>query len=115
MDFYTNDEMDFVVSDGGLLMTTDPLQELKQELRRRLTLWWNEWFMNLRAGQPYREMLFATPPDVEAYEGSLRETLLTTPGVNTIVMLVYEVDRPTRRVTFTIEVNTTFGPITLTV
>jgi hypothetical protein len=93
---------DLDLSTNNLVIITGD-DALVQHLRSRLRFFRGEWFLNELIGFPYWTDVFIKDPNLTAIRSFYRQTILTTPGIDSISKLDLDFDRAARQlsVTFT--------------
>lgn len=84
-----------------------------QYVQTRLGLMTYEWFLDLADGTPYGEQILGERTQ-GTYDLAIRDRILNTAGVNALLSYSSDLNRVTRLLTVTAEVDTTFGPVQLT-
>jgi hypothetical protein len=80
-----------------------------QAIRTRLNLWRGEWFLDKTEGTDWDSVLGkARSPDVV-----IKQRILGTPGVAQITAFSSSFDGNTRKLTINAEVETIYGPATI--
>lgn len=68
----------------------------KQWLTNRFRSFLGDWFLDLRRGIPYREVVFVKDPNPQVIRGVFRQVLATTPGVLRVTRFDMSADFKTR-------------------
>ena len=89
---------DLAIEDAAFALVTDD-DAIVQHLQIRLRFFFNEWFLDLRVGIPYFDQILIKNPDLVVVRGILRETIVTTPGIDTIETFDLDFDTPIRKLT----------------
>lgn len=99
---------DLVFTDGELT-TVSSLDAIAQHVKVRLLFFKGEWELNLDEGVPYWTDILVIGPDLRAIESLLRQVVLGTPGITSIVSFSIAHDRANRTLEATFEAITTDG------
>lgn len=79
-----------------------------QIISTRLKLWTKEWFLDTTAGTDYLPGVFSSVSDTEAKEVIINR-ILSTVGVNSVINVAYQLDKKSRKISISADVNTTYG------
>lgn len=83
-----------------------------QSVQTRLGLWAGEWFLDLTEGTPYSQQILGYQPTQTLRDMAIRQRVLDTNGVLSIVSYASEVDPETRAFTVTdLLVQTIYSPV----
>jgi hypothetical protein len=100
---------DYVAAQPFLI---DTPQTVAQAILTRLKLWQGEWFLDITDGTPYLQSILGKPyalnPDVY-----IKQRILTTPEVTSILSYTSNFDGGTRAYTFSATVATAYGTATV--
>lgn len=107
--------LDLTLTDGDLVLTgdrdtrgTNPiLNALVQNLRTIA----GEYFLNISVGVPYLTELFGQKDVTPAFEAVLQNTILSTPGVLSLVSWSATTNTTTRTLVITFVAQTTAGEV----
>lgn len=101
----------FGQGDDSFLINTPEC--VAQAVKTRFELWKGQWFLDTTEGTPYiQSVLGKQRPDV--YNLAIRDRISSTPGVLSILSFDTVNDGTTRRVSFTVSINTIYGKTTVT-
>ncbi|QIP56821.1 hypothetical protein [Hafnia alvei] len=107
-----NGDYTFGQGDGTYLVNSPEC--VAQAVKTRLQLWRGEWFLDQTEGTPYvQSVLGKQSPEV--YELSIRDRISSTQGVQDIAAFNVYTDGDTRRVKFSVTLNTVFGRVAVNV
>ena len=84
-----------------------------QGILTRLQLFKGEWYLDIEAGTPWFQKIFADGSDIRIIEAEIKRQILATPGVRSISTFFLDIDKPTRAVTITSEIQSDFGVLAL--
>ena len=87
-------------------------ETVAQAIDTRLKLWLGEWFADTADGTGWNQAILGKHAD-NLYELTLRQRVLETPGVVSIVDFDSSLDSRTRRLTVSMSVDTAYGQATL--
>lgn len=87
-------------------------ETVAQAIDTRLKLWLGEWFADIADGTGWNQAILGKHAD-NLYELTLRQRVLETPGVVSIVDFDSSLDSRTRRLTVSMSVDTAYGQATL--
>ena len=102
---------DLIIESGNIKLVEDG-SETVQHVRTRLLFYFNEWFLDIKAGTPYFEQVFTKPVNLANIESILKSRVLNTPGVKSLTefSLSYE-GNSIRRLSVSFSAETTYGNI----
>lgn len=84
-----------------------------QAVKTRFELWYGQWFLDLTEGTPWiQSVLGKQRPEV--YNLAIRQRILETQGVNSIIDFDTTLNTSSRRVIFTATIDTIYGTTTVT-
>ncbi|HXR75142.1 MAG TPA: hypothetical protein VN737_04145 [Bryobacteraceae bacterium] len=98
---------------AGLANFVTDIDAVAQIIRTRLLLLQGEWFLNTSEGLPLFQKLLGHSTTVRAVALVLRERILGTPYVTGINSLSVEYAAAGRNFTFTANVQTQFGTVSI--
>jgi hypothetical protein len=98
-----------IVFVNGELTTVSDLDAIAQHVKIRLLFFKGEWELNLDEGVPYWTDVLVVGPDLRAIESLLRQVVLGTPGISSIVSFSIDHDRSARTLSLVFEAITTDG------
>jgi len=99
---------DYTFGQGDNTFLINSPEAVAQAVKTRFNLWRGQWFLDTTAGTPYiQSVLGKQNPDV--YNLAIRQHILQTQGVSSIISFDTSINSTTRRVTFTATINTIFG------
>lgn len=108
-----NQQGDYSFGSGDNAWLVNSPDAVAQAIKTRFALWYGQWFLDTRAGTPWIESVLGKQrPDT--YNLAIRQRILDTPGVNSILAFDTEVNSTSRRITFTATVDTLYGTTTIT-
>lgn len=70
-----------------------------QQLRVRFRFFLGEWFLDLRQGIPYFSEVLVKDPNIARLRDIFRQTILTTPRIESLESLSLDLDVGTRKLT----------------
>lgn len=85
------------------------IDRVVQDLKVRLWVFLNEWFLDTSIGMPFYQDILIKNPDLNSIEAIIKEKIIETEDVNEIVSFDLVYDSQTRKLSVTFEVNTSFG------
>lgn len=104
---------DYTFGSGDDTWLINSPDAVAQAVKTRFELWYGQWFLDTIAGTPWiQSVLGKQKPDV--YNLAIRQRILETQGVNSIIDFNTNVNTSTRRVTFTATIDTIYGTTTVT-
>lgn len=106
---------DLLTIDGDLVLTSDVdprgTHPILQSVHQRLRLNLGEWFLNTRLGVPYIQQILRKRPDYAQNETLLRQVILETPGVLSILAFTTTYTPDKRLASISFRAETTQGTI----
>ncbi len=103
---------DYTYGRGPANFLVDTPAVVAQAVQTRLRLFLGEWFVNLGDGVPWLTQVVGKNSKT-TYDQVIRQTILDTEGVSSIVSYSSSVS-PQRRLTITAQIETIYGPTTVT-
>lgn len=103
---------DYTFGQGDDTFLTDSPEAVAQAIKTRLALWQGDWFLDRREGAPVRQALLGKPPS-ELYSLLLRDRILKTPGVKSVLALSVQKEAQQRQLRYAVTVETHFGTTTV--
>lgn len=97
--------------DNGQLAFVSGRQYTAQRIKTRLQLFLGEWAFDTSQGVPWFETVFAKPADIVTIESVIKNTILDTPNVLSLLSYSDTLDRRERAYTVQFSVDTTDGTI----
>ena len=91
-----------IVADGA---------ELLQNLRCRLLSYEGEYFLDRTSGVPYFQQIFKKPLDLSNAESILKQVILETDGVESIIKFAVSFNSSIRKLAIEFSIETIYGPI----
>lgn len=107
---------DLIIGGNGDLVLTqdanpDGTEPVAQQVTQRLRFIAGEWFMNTDLGVPYYQQILGQRGKTAAFEAVLQNTVLSTPGVISLLTWTTTVDGAKRIMTVSFVAQTTSGVI----
>jgi len=84
-----------------------------QGILTRLRLFRGESYLNRQEGTPWFEEILSDQPDIRRIEVTLKERILDTPNVESLISFSIDFDSSTRSLTVSFEADTVFGPVSV--
>lgn len=104
---------DYTFGRGDNTFLVNSPETVKQAILTRLELWVGEWFLDTQEGTAYMQSVMGKQqPDAASL--AIRDRISGTPGVLSILSFDSAVNSDTRRLTFTVTVDTRYGQTTVT-
>ncbi|MBJ3816655.1 hypothetical protein F9C28_17485 [Shimwellia pseudoproteus] len=107
-----DDEGDYTFGQGDDTWLTNSPEAVAQAIKTRFMLWYGQWFLDTTEGTPWVQSVLGKQRP-EEYRLAIRQRILETPGVNSIIAFDSSVNTSTRRVTFTATIDTIYGTTTI--
>lgn len=107
-----DDDGDYSFGQGDNSWLCDSPDGVAQAVRTRFALWRGQWFLDTDEGTPWMQTLLSRQPP-ELYNMAIRERLLSTPGVRSLLSFDSFRDSSTRRLRFTATLDTLYGTTTV--
>lgn len=98
---------------GTGFVRTETVEHIAQKIRSKLQLIEGESQLDPEAGIPYFSEIFVKPVDLDAVISLFKTEIMTTEGVNELLLFDYSLDRTQRELTISFSVNTIYGELTL--
>lgn len=109
--FAQTTDQDLALTNGQLVLVTNPAEETAIELRNKFRFVQGEYFLDTREGVPYFSLIFVKNPDLLLVRQILRNVILSCAGVKEILSLETSLDARTRKLTFRFRVRAIDGQI----
>ncbi|MGA9606992.1 MAG: hypothetical protein WBR21_08220 [Rouxiella badensis] len=104
---------DYTFGQGDNTFLTNTPDAVAQAVKTRFLLWYGQWFLDTTVGTPWiQSVLGKQRPEI--YNLAIRQRILGTQGVNSIISFDSVADGSTRRVSFTATIDTIYGTTTVT-
>lgn len=103
---------DMVFGHGCKDYYKDQVEAVSQAVLTRLLLWKKEWYLDQEEGTPYREEVLGKGTEASSLR-AIPERILETPGVIRLKSFDANQDPETRHATFTVEIETEYGEVTI--
>lgn len=104
---------DYTFGQGDNTWLVNSPEAVAQAVKTRFELWYGQWFLDTTEGTPWiQSVLGKQRPDT--YRLAIRQRILETQGVNAITDFSTTVNSATRRVSFTVTLDTLYGTTTVT-
>lgn len=94
---------------NGLADYAERAEAVAQNVKTRLLLLQEEWFLDLSAGVPWLQKIMTKPARLILANSIIKRTILKTEGVSGIVSYSTSYDRDTRILNIAATMNTVFG------
>lgn len=104
---------DYTFGSGDDTWLINSPEAVAQAIKTRFELWYGEWFLDTTAGTPWIQSVLGKQKP-ETYNLAIRQRILETRGVRSILSFNTIVNTTTRRVEFTATVDTIYGTTTVT-
>lgn len=108
-----DDDGDYTFGQGDDTWLVNSPEAVAQAIKTRFLLWYGEWFLDTTAGTPWIQSVLGKQKP-ETYNLAIRQRILQTQGVKSIIEFNTVVNTTTRRVSFTATVDTIYGTTTVT-
>lgn len=82
--------------DGGRFLFFEDLDHIRQTIACRLRFGRGEWFLDLREGVPYYQVVLVKNPDLSVIRALFRRVIMSVPGVLSVPVLTLDLDRASR-------------------
>ena len=103
---------DMVFGHGSKDYYKDQVEAVTQAVLTRLMLWTKEWYLDQEEGTPYQEEILGRGTEASSLR-AIQERILNTPGVRRLISFDANQDSQARHATFTIELETDYGEVTI--
>ncbi len=107
-----NGDYSFGRGESGFLSNTP--ETVAQAVKTRLSLWRGEWFLDTTEGMPYGQSVLGRQSP-EVYSMALSDRILGTRGVRSIIEFNTINDSGSRRLTYSVTLDTVYGEVTVDV
>ena len=94
---------DFLFENGDIVLVTGA-EEVRQILLSRLRTFRGEWFLDTTVGVPYFEEILVKDPSISRADSTLKDIILTTPGVIELQEFTFSYDNSLRQLKLDIKV-----------
>lgn len=103
---------DYSFGQGDATFLTNSPEAVAQAVQTRLALWRGDWFLDMKEGTPCVPMVSGKQRS-EVYILAVRDRILKTPWVKSILSFDTHSDVMTRRLTCTVTTDTIYGRTTI--
>ncbi|WP_380183595.1 hypothetical protein [Kalamiella sp. sgz302252] len=103
---------DYAFGKGDSAFLVNSPECVAQAIQTRLQLWYGQWFLDTAEGTPWLESIVGKQNSAAA-ELMLRQRILDTQGVKSILAFHSTFNSSTRRAIFTVTVETLYGTTTV--
>ncbi len=97
--------------DGGRFVLIEDGAQVAAKLRTNLLTYLGEWFLDLNTGVPYFQEIFVKPVDLANVESILKQTILTTDGVESLTTFETSFDGVLRSFAVQAQVKTIYNTV----
>lgn len=104
---------DYTFGRGSGNFYKDQPEAVAQAVQTRLGLIQGEWFLDVTNGTPYNSQVLGAGT-VGKYDQAIQSVILGTPGVTQLLSYSSAVDPTTRKATISCDIDTVFGPTSVT-
>lgn len=109
-----NGSQDIYFEDGQIAFVSGKAYTA-QRIKTRLQLFLGEWAYDTSQGVPWLEVVFAKPADIVTIEAVIKNTILESPNVISLLSYVDNINHSTREYTVDFTANSTDGEISDTI
>lgn len=95
----------------GLANYSTDAEACSQNVKTRLLLLQEEWFLDTTAGVPWLQQIMVKPADLALAESIIKERILTTEGIESIQAFDFTFDANTRKVNIACTVKTIYATV----
>ena len=103
----TNGDLD---TENGDIAFVTGADAVAQHCSIRLKTFLGEYWLNLNVGIDYFGKILVKNPNMNVVQSIFRKTILTTPGVISLLSFSMDLDRASRAMTIEFRANSTEGP-----
>lgn len=103
---------DYTFGNGQMDFYRDIPEAPSQAAMTRLLLWLGEWFLDISEGTPYFQGILGKHSESLA-DATIQDRILGTQGVTDITNVVSNLNPTTRKLTYTCDLSTVYGPTSL--
>ncbi|WP_194761235.1 thioredoxin domain-containing protein [Pantoea ananatis] len=107
-----DDDGDYTFGQGDDTWLINSPEAVAQAIKTRFLLWYGQWFLDNTAGTPWIQSVLGKQKS-ETYNLAIRQRILETKGVKSIISFTTDLNTKTRRVTFTATIDTIYGTTTV--
>lgn len=108
-----DDDGDYTFGQGDDTWLINSPEAVAQAVKTRFLLWYGQWFLNTTTGTPWVQSVLGKQKP-ETYNLAIRQRILETQGVNSILSFDTNLNTSSRRVVFTATIDTIYGTTTVT-
>ncbi|MCT4716765.1 hypothetical protein MUA01_17555 [Enterobacteriaceae bacterium H18W14] len=105
---------DYAFGRGDAAFLNDSAQAVAQAVKTRLSLWRGEWFLDTAEGTPYVQSVLGKHSE-DIYSLAIRDRISGTQGVKSITAFNTQNNSNTRRLTYSVTLDTLYGEVTVDV
>jgi len=97
---------------GDEIARLSGIEQLRQSIKTRLLFFFNEWFLDSRAGVRWYQEIFVKPANIVIAEALIKKEILETEGVIALLSFDVEFDTSNRHMkVLSFSAKTTYGII----
>ncbi|OON35594.1 hypothetical protein BTJ39_22215 [Izhakiella australiensis] len=104
---------DYTFGQGDDTWLINSPETVAQAVKTRFLLWYGQWFLDTTEGTPWMQSVLGKQKP-EVYNLAIRQRILDTQGVKSILAFGTTVNTSSRRVIFTATIDTIYGTATIT-
>lgn len=108
-----DDDGDYTFGQGDDTWLINSPETVAQAVKTRFLLWYGQWFLDTTEGTPWIQSVLGKQKP-ETYNLAIRQRILNTQGVNSIISFDTSLNTSSRRVVFTAKIDTIYGTTTVT-
>jgi hypothetical protein len=109
--FSQTTDNDLAVVNGSLVLVTDVAQEAAIVLRNKFKFTKGEYFLDVRQGVPYFELVFVKNPNLLLIKRLFRDVIMSVPGIARVIDLSMSLETRTRKLAFSFRAQADNGRI----
>ncbi|WP_324029252.1 hypothetical protein GC087_21275 [Pantoea sp. JZ2] len=108
-----DDDGDYTFGRGDDTWLINSPDAVAQAVKTRFLLWYGQWFLDTTAGTPWIQSVLGKQKP-ETYSLAIRQRILETQGVKSLISFDTSLNTTSRRVIFTATIDTIYGTTTVT-
>jgi len=105
---------DYAFGRGDSAFLSNSAQAVAQAVKTRLSLWRGEWFLDTAEGTPYVQSVLGKNSE-DVYSLAIRDRISGTQGVKAITAFNTQNNSSSRRLTYSVTLDTIYGEVTVDV
>ncbi len=109
--FAQETDQDLTLVEGQLVLVENVAEAAAIELNNKFRFVKGEYFLDIRQGVPYFDVVFVKNPDILIIRELFRKIILSARGITSVIDIQTSLDRQTRKLSFSFRTRAADGQI----